>query len=87
MITFSIIPYLFDSFQPAGTLGAITSQAVARLLGAGFLPLLILLDLTHLGPKWGLGLFGFISLAMWPIPVVLFVFGARWRQGSKYSMI
>lgn len=87
MVTFSIVPYLFDSYQPAGTLAAITSQAVARLVAAGFLPLLILQDVTALTPKWGLGLFGFISLAFWPIPWVLFFFGSDWRAKSKYSML
>ena len=87
MVTFSIIPYLFDSFLPRGTLGAITSQAVGRLIGAGFLPLVILQDITGLTPKWGLGLFGFISLALWPIPFVLFFFGGEWRRTSKYSML
>ena len=77
----------FDSFQPAGTLSAITSQAVGRLLGAGFLPFLILQDITNLGPKWGLGVFGFLSLAMWPIPFLLFFFGTEWRAKSKYSMV
>ncbi|KAK3706401.1 hypothetical protein LTR37_012779 [Vermiconidia calcicola] len=86
MITFSIVPYLFDSFQPAGTLSAITAQAVARLIAAGVLPLVILQNITMLTPKWGLGLFGFISLAMWPIPFVLFFFGTGLRAKSKYSM-
>jgi DHA1 family multidrug resistance protein-like MFS transporter len=84
MVNSSIIPYLFDSFAPAGTLGAITAQAVGRLLAAAWLPLVILFDLTSLGPKWGLGALGFISLAFWPIPPILFVYGTKWRRESKY---
>lgn len=62
MITFSMVPYTFDLFQPAGTLGAITAQAVGRILAGAFLPLLILQVISSkLTPKWGLGLFGFIS--------------------------
>ena len=87
MVTFSIIPYCFDLFQPVGTLGAITSEAVGRILAAAILPLAILYDITALGPKWGFGLFGFISLAMWPIPFILFFFGAGWRKNSKHSMM
>jgi MFS transporter, DHA1 family, multidrug resistance protein len=87
MVNSSIIPYLFDSFAPAGTLGAITAQAVGRLLAAGFMPLVILYDITALGPKWGLGTLGFISLAFWPIPPLLFVFGTKWRKQSKYMQM
>ena len=58
-----------------------------RLIAAGFLPLLILQDITALTPKWGLGVFGFISLAMWPIPFLLFFFGAGWRSKSKHSFV
>lgn len=80
--------YRFDSFAPSGTLSAITSQAVGRLLAAGFLPFVILQDITSsLTPKWGLGILAFVGLAMWPIPVLLFVFGGRWRMRSKYSMM
>lgn len=87
MVTFSIIPYLFDSFAPVPTLSAITSQAVGRVTAAATLPLLILVDITNLkGPKWGLGLFGFISLTLWPIPLFLFFFGTRIRERSKYAM-
>lgn len=85
MITFSIVPYTFDLFDAPGTLSAITCQAVGRILAAAILPFLILQDISSkLGPKWGLGLFGFISFIIWPIPILLFVFGKRWRMNSRY---
>lgn len=65
----------------------ITSQAVGRILAAGFLPTVILFDLGALTPKWGLGVLGFISLAFWPIPFVLFFCGTKWRRNSKYNMM
>ncbi|KAK4898571.1 hypothetical protein LTR49_027778 [Elasticomyces elasticus] len=57
-IIISIIPYLFDAFPPAGTLTALTSAASGRILFAGFLPLVILYDITALTPKWAFGIFG-----------------------------
>jgi hypothetical protein len=34
-------------------------------------------------PAWALSTFGFIAIAMIPIPFVLYVFGARWRGVSN----
>ncbi|KAK5732056.1 hypothetical protein LTR17_010892 [Elasticomyces elasticus] len=86
-IIISIIPYLFDAFPPAGTLTALTSAASGRILFAGFLPVVILYDITALTPKWAFGTFGFVSIAMWPIPFLLFRYGATWRAKSRYSKV
>jgi MFS transporter, DHA1 family, multidrug resistance protein len=86
-IIISIVPYLFDAFPPAGTLAALTSAASARLLFAGALPMVILYDITGLTPKWAFGIFGFISIAMWPIPFLLFRYGAVWREKSRYARV
>lgn len=87
MVIFSVIPYLFDAYPPAGTLSALTAAASARLLFAGALPLVILEDFTGITPKWALATFGFISIAMWPIPFALFRCGAGWRSTSRYNRI
>ncbi|KAK5687919.1 hypothetical protein LTR17_026652 [Elasticomyces elasticus] len=86
-IIISIIPYLFDAFPPAGTSTALTSAATGRILFAGFLPKVILYDITALTPRWAFGIFGFISIAMWPIPFLLFRYGATWRANSRYSKL
>ena len=87
MIIFSVIPYLFDAFPPAATLSALTAAASARLIFAGVLPLLILQFFGAVTPKWALAIFGFISVATWPIPFVLFRYGAIWRSKSRYSHV
>ncbi|KAK4561546.1 hypothetical protein LTR86_004225 [Recurvomyces mirabilis] len=86
-IIISVVPYLFDAFPPAGTLSALTAAASARLLFAGAIPLTVLFDITKLSPKWCFGIYGFISIAMWPIPFLLFRYGPTWRAKSRYSMI
>ncbi|KAK5709240.1 hypothetical protein LTR17_019965 [Elasticomyces elasticus] len=86
-IIISIIPYLFDAFPPAGTLTALTSAATGRILFAGFLSMVILYDITALTPRWAFGIFGFISIAMWPIPFLLFRYGANWRANIRYSKL
>ncbi|KAK3068334.1 hypothetical protein LTR53_014183 [Teratosphaeriaceae sp. CCFEE 6253] len=86
-IIISIIPYLFDAFPPAGTLSALTAAASARILFAGMFPLVILYDITALTPKWAFGIFGFVSIAMWPIPFLLFRYGPTWRAKSRYAKV
>ena len=87
MVVFSVIPYLFDAYPPAGTLAALTAAASGRLLFAGALPLVILQFFTGVTPKWALYIFGFISIPLWAIPFVLFRFGPILRNKSRYSAI
>ena len=87
MIIFSLIPYLFDAFPPAATLSALTVAASGRILFAGALPLVILQDFTGIGGNWALSLFGFMSIALWPIPFVLFRCGKIWREKSGIARI
>src|SRR5271163_2210031 len=47
--------------------------------------LTLILVFTGLTPAWALSTFGFIAVAMIPIPFVVFVFGARLRARSKYA--
>lgn len=87
MIIFSLVPYLFDAFPPAATLSALTAAATGRILFAGALPLVILQDFAGIGGNWALSLFGFISIALWPVPFVLFRYGKIWREKSSFSRV
>jgi DHA1 family multidrug resistance protein-like MFS transporter len=84
MIIHSLIPYLFDAFPPAATLSAVTAVAVGRILFAGALPLVILQDFSGLEGDWALSLFGFMSIALWPVPFLLFRYGKIWRERSRF---
>lgn len=85
MNIFSIIPYLFDAFPPAGTLSALTAAATGRIAFAAALPLVILQFFTAVTPKWALFIFGFISIPIWAIPFVMFRYGPILREKSKYG--
>lgn len=41
---------------------------------------------TDATPKWTFFTFGIISILLWAVPVVLFVFGARMRAKSRFAM-
>ena len=83
----SIVSYLFDAYPPAGTLSALTTCACFRLFCAGIVPIFITDMFKNLTGAWALSTFGFISIAIAPFPFVLYMFGARLRQNSKYSNI
>lgn len=87
MIIFSLIPYLFDAYPPAATLSALTAAASGRILFAGALPLVIIQDFTDIGGGWALSIFGFISVAMWPIPFVIYRYGRIWREKSRFARV
>lgn len=84
MIIFSLIPYFFDAYPPAGTLSALTAAASGRIFFAGALVLVIIQDFTGIGGAWALSIFGFISIALWPVPFLLFRYGKVWREKSRY---
>lgn len=81
----AFISYLFDAYPPAGTLSALTAAACFRLACAGVIPLVIIQMIMGLGGKWTYQTFGIISIVMAGIPIVLFLFGERLRQSSKYG--
>jgi DHA1 family multidrug resistance protein-like MFS transporter len=85
LMLISLVPYLFDAYPPAGTLSALTVAAVMRILLGAAIPLCILPMFKNLTGAWALSVFGFIGIALIPIPFVLFKFGSRWRHGSRYA--
>lgn len=84
MVIFSVVPYLFGAYPPAATLSALTAAASARIFSAGVLVLVIIQDLTGIGGAWALSIFGFILVALWPAPFVLFRYGKNWRENSRF---
>ena len=81
----SFVSYLFDAYPPAGTLSALTAAACFRIACAGVIPLVIIQMIMGLTGKWTYQTFGIIAIVMAGIPVVLFLFGERWRHSSKYG--
>jgi MFS transporter, DHA1 family, multidrug resistance protein len=85
LMIISYISYLFDAYPPAGTLSALTTAAVMRIVLAAMIPLCILHMFARLTGAWALSVFGFIGFAFMPIPFVLFYFGKKLRENSRYS--
>lgn len=79
------IAYLVEVYLPV-TNSAMAASGMGRALcGAGF-PLFASQMYSRLGVPWATSVLAFIAIAMIPIPVVFFVFGARIRSWSKNAI-
>ncbi|RFU28742.1 hypothetical protein B7463_g7595, partial [Scytalidium lignicola] len=79
--------YLLDTYQALTGASALAANGLMRyLLGAAF-PLFALQMYERLGIDWATSLLGFITVALLPIPWVLFRYGHKIRSRSKYDTI
>lgn len=64
---------------------AMTGVVVTRCLAGTFLPLCTRPLIDHFGFGWGFTCFAALSLVLAIIPVLLFKYGAKWRQRSEIT--
>ncbi|RDB16005.1 Efflux pump atB [Hypsizygus marmoreus] len=83
-IYLAVFSYLADCYGPFAS-SALAGQSLARNLSATAFPLFTEQMFRKLGYRWANTLFGFIAVAMIPIPFVLFFYGPVIRRKSKFS--
>lgn len=71
--------YYIDSFEKYAA-SAIAAGAVFRSLFGGVVPLFAPLLFDKLGYGWGISVFGFLSVAIAPAPLIFFYYGQRVRE-------
>ena len=80
----SFLPFFSGTqFKTQTTTALAANGAFRYLLGAVF-PLFTIQMYEKLGIHWAGSVFGFLSLALLPIPFILFKFGPRLRQNSRF---
>jgi len=79
-----LMAYVVDAFGLYSA-SAITGVIVMRCLMSTFLPLSTGPLIDSLGFGWAFTVFGGISLALVPIPMLMLRYGAHWRRFSEYS--
>ncbi len=84
-VLIGIVAYVFDAYPPKGTLSALTAMACFRIALAGIIPLVVIQSFMRATPMWALGAFGFVVLALSPLPFIMFFLGQGMRQKSKYN--
>ncbi|OAG09147.1 MFS general substrate transporter [Paraphaeosphaeria sporulosa] len=70
--------YYIDSFE-AYAASAIAAGTVCRSIVGGLIPLVAPSLFEKVGYGWGISVFGFVSLALAPAPVLFYIFGERVR--------
>lgn len=80
----SITTYLVDSY-PVYAASAIAANVVLRSVVGALLPLAGPPMYASLGLGWGNSLLGFICIAMIPLPIVFYKFGARLRKAQSQN--
>ena len=79
--------YNLDTYQALTGASAVAANGFLRYtLGAAF-PLFTLQMYEKLGINWATSLLGFITIALMPIPWVLFKFGHSIRKRSSYDTL
>ncbi|PNY28265.1 major facilitator superfamily transporter [Tolypocladium capitatum] len=85
IINININIYLVDAYTIYAASALAASTVLRSVFGATF-PLFALQLFQVLGLGWGNSLLGFIALAMWPIPPLLFYYGEKLRMHPKFQV-
>ncbi|KAJ5812968.1 Major facilitator superfamily domain general substrate transporter [Penicillium robsamsonii] len=76
--------YIIDVYMMFAN-SAIAANTLIRSIVGGSFPLFATQMYRNLGVAWASSVLGFITLAMIPIPLLFFIYGARIRAMSKFS--
>lgn len=80
-----ISTYLVDAFTIYAA-SAMAANTVLRSLVGAFLPLAGPQMYQTLGLGWGNSLLAFIAIAMWPVPILFFIYGERIRNSKRFRV-
>ncbi|KAJ5083525.1 hypothetical protein N7456_012952 [Penicillium angulare] len=76
--------YIIDVYMMYANSAIAANTLVRSLVGGGF-PLFATSMYERLGVDWASSLLGFITIAMIPIPILFFFYGAKIRAMSRFS--
>ncbi|KAI0426774.1 major facilitator superfamily domain-containing protein [Xylaria sp. FL1042] len=81
----SALQYTGDVYHRTNVASAASANSLARYGLAAVFPLFSLQLYQNLGVAWASSLYGFVSIALLPLPWLLFKFGKTIRNKSKYQ--
>lgn len=76
--------YIIDVYMMYANSAIAANTLIRSALGGAF-PLFATQMYRNLGVNWASSVLGFITVAMIPIPILFFIYGARIRAMSKFS--
>ena len=77
---------MIDAYKALNAASAIAANSLLRYMLAAAFPLFTVQMYNKLGVDWAASLLGFISVAMLPIPWILYRWGPFLRRRSAYEM-
>lgn len=83
-IFLGLFNYIIDTYLFVAASALAANTVMRSLFGAGF-PLFATQMYDKLTPRWASTLLGFLALIMMPIPLVLYKFGPKLRETSKFA--
>jgi len=84
MIFLQGLNYIIDVYLMYANSAIAANTLIRSTFGAGF-PLFATAMYHTLGVNWATSLLGFITAALFPVPILFYFYGARIRKMSKYS--
>lgn len=81
----SSLQYMGDAYHASTVASASSANSLARYTFAAAFPFFCIQMYTKLGTGWATSLLGFVSVALLPVPWVLFRYGGKLRAKSKYE--
>ncbi|KAF2086547.1 MFS general substrate transporter [Saccharata proteae CBS 121410] len=84
MIFLQGLNYIIDVYKMNANSGIAANTFLRSWAGAGF-PLFAVQMYHKLGVDWATSLLGFLTVALFPVPILFFIYGAKIRKLSRYS--
>lgn len=79
--------YIMNSYGSQHGASALSANSLLRYAAGGAFPLFTVQMFSYLGIGWASSLLGFVSVALVPVPWVLYKYGKRIRAHSRYITI
>ncbi|KFY43324.1 hypothetical protein V495_04029 [Pseudogymnoascus sp. VKM F-4514 (FW-929)] len=79
--------YIMDSYGSLHGASALSANSLLRYAFGGAFPLFTVQMFSNLGIGWASSLLGFVSVALVPVPWVLYKYGKRIRAHSQYITV
>ncbi|ODV91571.1 hypothetical protein CANCADRAFT_46606 [Tortispora caseinolytica NRRL Y-17796] len=87
LVFMSIVTYFAYAYSPLVSASAMAANNFERYIFAGVFPLFTIQMYENLGIDWACSLFGFLSIAMIPIPWLFRLYGKKLRSKSLFNDI
>lgn len=85
LIFYTVLLYFSYSYPPMILASVLAANNLSRYIFASVFPLFTVQMYQKLGVDWASSLFGFLSLAMCPIPWIFYKWGPKLRSGSRFN--